>query len=130
MEVGKEEIGKMKVGRYIVIDGVACRITGIQKSTPGKHGHAKYRVDAQDIITGSRKNIVLSGHANVDVPIIEKKPAQVLNVSGNTASVMDMETYETFDLEIPEEFQGNVAANAEVVYWDILGKKVMKEVKK
>lgn len=129
MQVGKEEIGKMKVGRYIVIDGAACRITNIQKSTPGKHGHAKYRVDAADILTDSRKNIVLSGHAKVDVPIIEKKPAQVLSVSGKTASVMDMETYETFDIEIPEEFEGKIEANTNIVYWDILGKRVIREVK-
>jgi len=39
---------------------------------------------------------------------IEKKTAQVLSIQGNTANVMDSETYETFDLEIPEELKGQV----------------------
>ncbi len=130
MQFNKEEIGKVKVGRYIVIDGGAYRVTNIQKSTPGKHGHAKYRIDAVNILTSSKKNIVLTGHAKVDVPIIEKIPAQVLSVSGNTASVMDMKSYETFDLEIPEEFRGKVEANSEVVYWNVIGTKVMKEFKR
>ncbi len=130
MDVNKEEIGKVKVGRYIVVEGAACQIVNIQKSSPGKHGHAKYRIDAVDLITGSKKNLMLTGHAKVDVPIIGKKPAQILSVSGNTASVMDMETYETFDLEIPSELAEKVKANSDIVYWNILGKKVMKEVKK
>lgn len=130
MQTDKVEIGKMKVGRYIMIDGEAYQVTNIQKSTPGKHGHAKYRVDAASLLTNSKKNIVLTGHAKVDVPIIEKKLAQVLSISGETASVMDMETYETFDLPIPESLKDNIQISSEIVYWNIIGKKVMKEVKK
>lgn len=130
MQTDKVEIGKIKVGRYIVIEGEAYQITSIQKSTPGKHGHAKYRVDAANLITGNKKNIILSGHANVDVPVIEKKVAQVLSISDDVASVMDMENYETFDLNISEDLKDKVKTNSEVVYWDILGKRIMKEVKK
>ena len=129
-DVNKDEIGKMKVGRYMIVDGEACQIVNMQKSAPGKHGHAKYRIDVVNLLTGSKKNIVLTGHAKVDVPVIEKKPAQVLSVAGNTASVMDMASYETFDLEIPEDLQGKVNEGGEVVYWNITGTKVMKEVRK
>ncbi len=125
----QEEIGKMKEGRYIIIDGDACVITKMQKSTPGKHGHAKYRVDANNIITGAKKIIVMTGHARVEVPIIEKKTAQVLSVSGNTANLMDMETYEQFDADIPAEFKGKIISGVNVVFWTILSKKIIKQVK-
>jgi len=66
---------------------------------------------------------------NVEVPIIEKKTAQVLNVNGNMANVMDAETYETFDLEIPEELKPTVTEGAQILYWIILEQKVMKQLK-
>jgi len=127
--IKQEEIGKMKEGRYVVIDDVACKITKMQKSAPGKHGHAKYRVDAVDIISGSKKVIMLTGHAKIGVPIIEKKGAQVLSITGSSAQVMDMENYQTFDIEIPDDLKAQIQPNAQVVYWDILGKKVLKQVK-
>ena len=125
----QEEISKLKVGRYIVIDGAACVIKKMQRSSPGKHGHAKYKVDAVDILTGSKKVVLYSGHDKVDVPIIDKKPAQVLGISGDSISVMDMETYENFDLDIPEELKGKIVVGAQVEYWNILGKKVLKQLK-
>jgi len=43
---------------------------------------------------------------------------------------MDMESYETFDLEIPEELQAQVEAGKIILYWQIMGKKIMKEIVK
>ncbi len=71
----------------------------------------------------------MPGHDKVEAPIIEKKTAQILSIAGNTASVMDMESYETFDLEIPEELKGEVAEGKEVLYWTLMGTKIMKQVK-
>jgi len=71
----------------------------------------------------------MPGHDNVDVPIVEKKSAQVLSIQGSTANVMDSESYETFDLSIPEEFKGEVVEGVNVMYWVILNDKVMKQVK-
>ena len=129
MSTKLEEIGKLKEGRFIVLDGVACKITGMQKSAPGKHGHAKYRVSAVDIIKNSKKIVVMSGHERVQVPMLDKRTDQVLSVSGNTANVMDMESYENFDLEIPDEPKDQVETGKNILYWIILNKKVMKEIK-
>jgi translation initiation factor 5A len=125
----QEEIGKLKVSRYIVIDGAACIIKKMQKSAPGKHGHAKYRVDAEDLLTGNKKVIMMTGHAKVAVPIIDKNSAQVLSISDKTAQVMDMQSYETFDLAIPDELKDKVVAGVTITYWNIMSKKVMKGTK-
>jgi translation elongation factor P/translation initiation factor 5A len=45
------------------------------------------------------------------------------------ANVMDNESYETFDLPIPEDLQGQVLEGCVVVYWEIMYDKVMKQVK-
>ncbi len=115
-------------GSYIVIDSTACKVVDTQTSKPGKHGHSKIRISAVGLIEGKKKVIVLPGHDNVEVPIIEKKNAQVLSISGNIANVMDNESYETFDLEIPEELKAEITEGTNVLYWIILDQKVMKQV--
>ena len=122
-------VGSLKKGDTIVIDGNPCKITETSTSRPGKHGHAKVNMMAVGILDGKKRQLVMPGHDKVEAPIIEKKTAQVLSISGNNASVMDMETYETLDLEIPEEFKAEVAEGKEVMYWIIMGSKVIKQVK-
>lgn len=122
-------IGSLQKGNYIIIDGVACRVFSTQTSRPGKHGHAKVRMQAVGIIDGKKREIVKPGHDNIEVPIVGKRTAQVLSIQGDTANVMDSETYETFDLKIPEELKGEVVEGCNVLYWVILNQKVMKQIK-
>lgn len=122
-------IATLSKGSYIVIDDVACKVTNTQTSRPGKHGHAKVRLEAVGLIDDKKRIIVLPGHDNVDVPIVEKKTAQILSIKDNVANVMDSETYETFDLAIPEELKGQIVSGVNVLYWEILDQRVMKQIK-
>lgn len=122
-------VGSLKKGDTIIIDDAPCKITDTATSRPGKHGHAKVNLTAVGILDGKKRQMVMPGHDKVEAPIIEKKSAQILSVSGNMANVMDMETYETFDMEIPEELKEDVKEGKEVLYWTIMGTKVMKQVK-
>ncbi|MAG50452.1 translation initiation factor IF-5A [archaeon] len=122
-------VGSLKTGSYVVFDGVACKVKSIQTSRPGKHGHAKCRVEVASLIDNKKIIKVMPGHENVEVPIIEKKTAQVLSVHGSTVNVMDMQTYETFDLKVPDNLKGEVKEGAQVSYWVILDDKILKQVK-
>lgn len=128
-EIKKADASSMMKGSYIVIDGVACKVVDTQTSKPGKHGHAKIRIQAVGIIDEKKRDIVMPGHDLVDVPMVDKRGAQVLSISGNTANVMDSETYETFDLKIPEEMKGQVSEGSQVIYWLLLKDKIMKQIK-
>ena len=120
----------VKVGRYIIVDGMACVVKSIQVSKTGKHGHSKARVEAQGLIDESVKKIFIRPLSdNIDVPLVEKENAQVLSVKDNKANVMDMTTFETFDLEIPEEFKEQLKEGVQIIYWKLMGKKVIKQVK-
>ena len=121
--------GSVKEGSYIVIDGAACKVVSVDIGKSGKHGHAKARIVAIGLIDEKKREIVLPAHDNVEVPIIEKRNAQVLSVTGDMANVMDAETYETFDIKIPEELKATVAPGVSVLYWDILGERIMKQLK-
>ena len=122
-------IGSLQKGSYIVIDGVACRVFDKSTSRPGKHGHAKVRLTAVGVLDDKKRIIVMPGHDNIEVPIIDKRSAQVLSIQGDKANVMDAETYETFDLDIPEELKGEVIEGCNILYWQILADRVMKQVK-
>ena len=129
MTVKVVNAGSIKEGSFIIIDGIACKAVDVQTSKSGKHGHAKARIVAIGIIDNKKREVVLPAHDNVEVPIIEKKGAQVLSISGDKANVMDMETYETFDLDIPSELKETVTEGCQILYWTILGQKVMKQLK-
>lgn len=118
-----------KPGRYVVFDGKACIVKNLDISRPGKHGHAKCRIEAVTIKDGKKIVKIMPGHDNLDSPIIEKKTAQILAVNGDKVNVMDMETYETFDLDIPEEFEGKAKEGGQVLFWILLDEKIIKEIK-
>jgi len=129
MTIKQKKVGGLQKGNYIVIDGVACIVTDTNISRPGKHGHAKVNMFAVGILDGRKRNIVMPAHDNVEVPVIDKRNAQVLSIHGDIANVMDAETYETFDLKIPEELKPELAEGMTVLYWVILADKIMKKIK-
>jgi translation initiation factor 5A len=125
----KVSVGTLKEGSFVVMDGAACKVVDIQVSRPGKHGHAKIRLTAVGILDDKKRVEVMPGHDNVDVPIIDKRTAQVLSINDGTAEVMDSETYETFTLPIPDELKDQCTEGCNVLYWVVLSDKVMKQIK-
>lgn len=119
---------EMRVGTYLLLDNVAHQVKKMDISKTGKHGHAKVRFEAVSAFTGKKKVMVIPGHDKFEVPMITKHEAQVLSIHENTVSLMDNETFENLDLDIPEELQGQVLEGASVEYWDIEGEKLLKKV--
>ncbi len=129
MVIEHKEATSIKEGDVIVIDDEACKVKSVSTSRPGKHGHAKVRVEAVGMLDDKKRQTVMPGDEDVEVPIIDKRNAQVLSVSGDSVQVMDMENYENFDLDVPDDFDEDVNEGDEVLYWVILGTKVLKQVK-
>ena len=123
------EAGSLKVGSYVIIDDAACTVKNIDISKPGKHGSTKCRIEAVGMIDNQKRVIVMPSHDKVEVPIIEKKNAQVLSVNGSVANVMDLEGYETFDLKIPNDMKEQIVEGVQVIYWNILKDKLLKQLK-
>ena len=119
---------EMRVGSYLLLDGVAHQVKKMDVSKTGKHGHAKVRFEAISAFTGKKKVMVIPGHDKFEVPMIDKRQAQVLSIHGDSVSLMDNETFENFDLDIPEELQGSVADGVQVEYWLIEEDKLLKKV--
>ena len=113
-------------GVAIVVDGVPCITKSNDISKTGKHGHAKCRIECISIIDGKKKVFVAGGHDRLDCPLIEKKRAQLLSISGDKASVMDLESFETLELVISEELKPELKEGDQVEYWIAEGSKIIK----
>ncbi len=116
---------EVKIGTNIIVDSVACTVKKIDISKTGKHGSSKVRIEAISIINGQKKIFVAPGHERLEVPIVNKRKGQVLSVS-EKVSIMDLETFETLDVNCPEEIKSEIEENSNVEYWDIEGEKIIK----
>jgi translation initiation factor 5A len=127
-DISYASMKEIKVGRFILIDGVPCKVVDIDISSPGKHGHAKMRVTAIGIFDGEKKTLLKPSDADIEVPNIKKKKAQVVSVTGEMAQLMDTETYEVFDIKITDEFRGKLNAGGEVELIEAMGRKALSRV--
>jgi translation initiation factor 5A len=115
------DLGSLKVGSYIIIDGEPCRIVSYDHSKPGKHGSAKARVAAMGVFDGSRHSLVAPVSANVEVPLIDKRSGQLISVDGQMLQIMDLETFEVFETSaVEDEIRDKLNQGGEVEYWKVL----------
>jgi len=117
------EVRTLKVNRYIIIDDEPCKILSISTSKPGKHGEAKARIEAVGIFDNQKRSVVHPVKHKVGVPMIDKRSAQILSLMGDNVQLMDMETYQTFEMTIPEELKGQLEPGKEILYLEALGRK-------
>ena len=117
------DVGRLRVGGYMIVDDQACRIVDITKSKPGKHGAAKARIVAIGVFDGVKRSLVKRVDANSEVPMIDKRPGQVFSVNPNGIQIMALETYEYVDAPFPEEdLKAKLTVGVEIEYWKIMGR--------
>ena len=118
------DVGSLRVGGYMIIEGEPCHILDITKSKPGKHGSAKARIVAIGVFDNVKRQFVKPVDLNTEVPIIDKRMGQIFAVNPTGVQIMDLETYEYLDAPYPteEELKAKIVAGVEIEYWKIMGK--------
>jgi len=122
------EVRTLKVNRYMIVDDEPCKIVSISTSKPGKHGEAKARIEAIGVFDGQKRSVVHPVKHKIHVPLIDKRNAQVIALMGQNVQLMDMETYETFEMPIPDEYKDQLEPGKEVSYLVALGRKKITRV--
>lgn len=122
------DASELRVGGYAIFDGEVYCIRNIDSSKTGKHGAHKCRFEAISVIGDKKKIALFPGNARVEVPMIDKRKAQVLALAGENVSLMDSDSFENFELDIPEEFKDQIKDGMTVEYWDVEGKKIIKRI--
>ena len=118
------DVGSLRVGGYMIIDGEPCHILDVTKSKPGKHGSAKARIVAIGVFDNQKRQFVKPVDLNAEVPIIDKRTGQVFAINPTGIQIMDLETFEYLDAPFPEEedLKAKLVAGAEIEYWRIMGR--------
>lgn len=131
MSIKKSEAKSLKPGSYFLIDGEPCRVLSVEKSKPGKHGSAKANITAVGFFDNRKRNVIMPADRMVDVPLIDKRSATVIAEVGENYSLMDTETYETYEIPKPadEDIASKIELNVEVEVWDVMGRRVITRVK-
>lgn len=132
MSIKKSDAKSLKPGSYMMIDDEPCRVISLEKSKPGKHGAAKANIVAVGFFDNRKRNVIMPADRMVDVPVIDKRSATVITDLGENLSLMDSETFETFEVPKPadEEILSQIDLNVSVEVWDVMGRKVITRVKK
>ena len=125
------DLGSLKEGSYVIIDGEPCRIVEYDKSKPGKHGAAKARIVGIGVFDSVKRSLVSPVSTNVEVPLIEKKSGQIVSSTSQSVQLMDLETFETIDIPMPTDpdISAKISSGAEVEYWQVLGRTKIVRVK-
>ena len=126
------DVGELRVGGYMMIDGEPCKIMDIAKSKPGKHGSAKARIVAIGIFDGQKRQFVKPVDCPAEIPIIDKRAGQVFAVSPSGIQIMDLETYEYIDAPFPDEEdvpKSKLVSGVDIEYSRILGRIKINRVK-
>jgi len=139
MSIRRTEIQKLKTGQYIMVEEEPCQIKATERSKSGKHGHAKVRVVCVGVFDNNKRSLTIpSGHM-VEIPEIIKGTAQINFIEDALINIMDLETYESVDVDWPAEDElkqkikdlqqdpGKMSL-AQVEYWQLAGKTLINRV--
>lgn len=114
-----------KAGTSILIEGEPYTVKKVDISKTGKHGASKCRIEASGIMNDQKKIIAVPGHERFEVPMIDKRKGQVLSMS-DKISVMDLENFETFEIDCIDEIKSSLEEGSNLEYWDVEGRKIVK----
>ena len=102
------------------LQGRPCKIVEMSTSKTGKHGHAKVHLVALDIFTQKKYEDICPSTHNMDVPNVQRKDFQLLDVDDGFLSLMDDGGNTRDDLKVPEGEIGEEIANAIAESRDIM----------
>jgi translation initiation factor 5A len=119
------QMGDLKVGKYVIADEHPCRVVSIDKSKPGKHGAAKMNVVCISLNDSSKHSLLKPSDGDVEIPIVKRRRGQIVSVSGDSAQLMDLESYETFETSVPEDMRSELEVGKEIQYMDVMGRRLI-----
>lgn len=128
--MGREmkKTGGLKVGDYVIFNEEPC-VVNKKSVSAAEGGDEKEKIYVEGLFDGQKRTFVSHLDDKVEVPIIEKGCAQILAIIGNSAQLMDLDSYETFELTIPLDFRGELEEGDEVEYIQALGRKKIERKK-
>ena len=99
----QKQVRELQEGNYLIIDDSPVKIDSYSTAKPGKHGSAKARIEGRGVFDEKKRSLSQPVDAKVWVPVVERKQGQVVSVeSEDVAQVMDLDTYQTITISVPD----------------------------
>ncbi|WP_152043021.1 translation initiation factor IF-5A [Salinigranum salinum] len=117
----QKQVRELQEGSYVMMEDSPCKINAYSTAKPGKHGSAKARIEGKGVFDNKKRSLSQPVDAKVWVPIIERKGGQVLSVSDGEMQVMDLDTYDTFTMRIPDGV--SVSSDDEIEFLEYEGQR-------
>ncbi|WP_318567982.1 translation initiation factor IF-5A [Salinigranum marinum] len=117
----QKQVRELQEGSYVMMEDSPCKINAYSTAKPGKHGSAKARIEGKGVFDSKKRSLSQPVDAKVWVPIIERKGGQVLSVSSGEMQVMDLDTYDTFTMRIPDGV--SVSSDDEIEFLEYEGQR-------
>ncbi|MGC8547674.1 MAG: translation initiation factor IF-5A [Candidatus Micrarchaeia archaeon] len=129
-EISRKTVKELRPGSYVLIDEEPCRVVETEFSSPGKHGAAKVRITGVGIFDNQKRTLLEPSDADVEVPEIKKKRAQVVAVASGSVQLMDLETYEIYEANTGQdtELLSNIKPGQEVEVLESMGKRIITRI--
>ncbi len=120
-EIQVKKVIDLKKGSYIWYNNEVWEVLEMETAKTGKHGSAKAKILIRSIISGRTTEIVKPTQDPIEVPVINKIKGQVIaKISDDKYTVMDLDTYETFDAKVLDEnLKGKIQEGQKVLVWDV-----------
>merc|ERR1711872_768585 len=97
-----KQCSALRKGGHVMIKGRPCKIVEMSTSKTGKHGHAKVHLVALDIFTDKKLEDICPSTHNMDVPNVQRKDYQLLDIVDDFLSLMDDTGEQREDVPVPE----------------------------
>lgn len=122
-----------------MVDEEPCIIKSTERSKSGKHGHAKVRVVCVGMFDNNKRSLTFPSGSMVEIPEIIKGNAQINFIEDASINIMDLESYESIDVDWPadetlmrklKDLQTNPdkISATQVEYWQLAGKTLINRV--
>ncbi len=141
--MARKSANNLKKGNYYIYEGEPYLVLSNDHSKSGKHGHAKSRIGCVGLFTKKKKSLTMTADTNVEVPEIEKRSGQLVDIMENDqiVHVMDLESYETLEIMYPFEDDElnlkklheliddhDLQAESTIEFWTVMGRSFVTRV--
>lgn len=100
------QCSSLRKSGHVLLKGHPCKIVEMSTSKTGKHGHAKVHLVGIHIFTQKKYEDICPSTHNMDVPHIDRKDFQVVDISDGYMALMDDNGITREDLKVPDNDLG------------------------
>jgi translation elongation factor P/translation initiation factor 5A len=125
------EVGILRRGDVVLLEGEPFRIDSIQSVVISRHSHTKIKMDLTGMFSGTKKILSLSPHKTMEKVDIKRKHGQLIaKISENVWQIMDMMDYTIYEAHVPKDLMERMREGDELTYIEYGGRVQVLEVRK